>query len=254
MPTSPPSRVWRPLLAFAALLLSAARGWAGPPFLTDDPVPVDHRHWEFYLFGAGDHADLRDYSVAAPAAELNYGAFPETQLHVVAPLTTAGADGAPTETGYGDTELGVKYRFVHETARRPQAGVFPMAELPTGNSSLGLGNGRAWFRLPVWMQKSRGPWTSYWGGGAVLNSAPGRRDYPFGGWLLQRDLSGKLTLGGEVFAQGADAADDRGYAVLNFGGYYNFTPDVSLLFSAGHSVAGDNHAIWYLAFYSTWGP
>jgi len=26
--------------------------WAGPPFQTDDPEPVDFRHYEFYVFGA----------------------------------------------------------------------------------------------------------------------------------------------------------------------------------------------------------
>lgn len=34
-----------------------------------------------------------------------------------------------------------KYRFVEETKTRPQIGVFPMFELPTGNSARGLGNG-----------------------------------------------------------------------------------------------------------------
>jgi len=28
--------------------------WAGPPFQTDDPQPVDFRHYEFYVFGNTD--------------------------------------------------------------------------------------------------------------------------------------------------------------------------------------------------------
>jgi hypothetical protein len=115
-----------------------------------------------------------------------------------------------------------------------------------------LGNGRAWFRLPLWLQKSFGPWTTYGGGGAVLNPAPGQRDYPFGGWLLQRDFGPHLTLGGEVFAQGRDTDDDHGFAALNFGGSYNINEHFSLLFSAGHSVADDRHMLWYFGFYSTW--
>ena len=34
------------MLAAALNLLVAARLWAGPPFLTDDPEPVDYQHWE----------------------------------------------------------------------------------------------------------------------------------------------------------------------------------------------------------------
>jgi hypothetical protein len=164
-----------------------------------------------------------------------------------------GAAGAPTEAGLGDMELGVKYRFVHETDQWPQMGIFPMAELPTGDASRGLGNGRTWFRLPLWLQKSWGPWTTYGGGGAALNSAPGQRNYPFGGWLAQRDFGPHLTLGGEVFGQGQDTDSDHGFAALNFGGSYNFSEHFSLLFSAGHSVTGDNHLLWYFGLYWTWG-
>lgn len=241
-------------LAAGFNLIAATYSVAGPPFLTDDPVPVDYQHWEFYVFGNGDHTGAGNYSINGPAAEVNYGVLQDTQLHLVLPMTTVGTDGAPTETGLGDMELGVKYRFVHETDRWPQIGVFPMAELPTGNPDRGLGNGQVWFRLPLWIQKSWGPWTTYGGGGVALNSAPGQRDYPFGGWLLQRDFGSHLTLGGELFAQGQDADDDRAYAALNFGGYYNFTEHFSLLFSAGHSVAGDNHFLWYFGLYWTWGP
>ena len=235
-------------------LFFIAHSFAGPPFLTDDPEPVDYQHWEFYLFGNGDHAGINDYTITGPAVELNYGVLPDTQLHLILPMTTVGADGTPTEIGLGDTEFGIKYRFLHETDYLPQIGIFPMAELPTGDADRGLGNGRTWFRLPLWLQKSFGPWTTYGGGGAVLNSAPGQRNYPFGGWLVQRDFGPHLTLGGELWAQGQDTDNDRGYAALNLGGYYNFTEHFSLLFSAGHSVAGDSHLLWYFGLYWTWGP
>ncbi len=241
------------LLAVCLNLVPAARTIAGPPFLTDDPEPVDYQHWEFYLFANGDHA-RGGSAINGPAAELNYGVLPDTQLHLVVPVLTISPDDGPSATGLGDTEFGIKYRFVHETDWRPQIGIFPMAELPTGDSDRGLGNGRTWFRLPLWLQKSFGPWTTYGGGGAALNSAPGQRNYPFGGWLVQRDFCPHLTLGGELFAQGKDADDDKGFATLNLGGSYNFNEHFSLLFSAGHTIAGDRHTFWYFGFYWTWGP
>jgi hypothetical protein len=239
------------LLTAGLIALSLARTFAGPPFLTDDPQPVDYKSWEAYLFAIGDHGK-DGYTINAPAMEANYGAFPDTQLHVALAMTTVGGGGAPTVSGLGDLELGVKYRFVHETNGWPQIAVFPMVELPTGDASRGLGNGRAWFRLPLWIQKSFGPWTTYGGGGAVINPAPGQRDYPFGGWMVQRAFGERLSLGGEIFAQGAAADGDKGFAALNFGGSYNLNEHFSLLFSAGRSVAGDRHTLWYFGFYSTW--
>ena len=94
-------------LAAGLSLILATQTFAGPPFLTDDPEPVDYQHWEFYVFGNGDHTSLDHYAINGPAVELNYGVLPDTQLHLVLPMTTVGADGGPTEAGLGDMELGV---------------------------------------------------------------------------------------------------------------------------------------------------
>ncbi len=147
-------------------------------------------------------------------------------------------------------------------------------ELPTGDQSRGLGNGRTWVKVPIWLQKSFGPWTTYGGGGYAYNPAPGQRNYGYGGLLIQRTLSPRLTLGGEGFFQGAQVdnpqleaagsagtsssglqvAGARSSALWNFGGSYNFTPDFSLLFTAGHSFQGDGNVVAYLGLYRTWGP
>jgi hypothetical protein len=37
------------VLALAALLAASSEVTAGPPYLADDPEPVEYRHWEFYL-------------------------------------------------------------------------------------------------------------------------------------------------------------------------------------------------------------
>jgi hypothetical protein len=240
------------LALFFAFAL-CGRLFAGPPFLTDDPVPVDYQHWEFYLFAIGDRTSSTD-AISGPAFELNYGVAPNVQLHLLGQVANVSAPGQSWTSGLGDTELGIKYRFVQETDTRPQISVFPAVELPTGSASRGLGNGRAWYRLPVWLQKSYGPWTTFGGGGVALNSAPGQRNYGFGGWEMQRDFGPHFTLGAEIFCQGADTDSDRGFTAANIGGYLNFTKNISLLVSTGRSFAGDHHTLWYLALYTTWGP
>ncbi len=246
-----------------AVIGVAKTAMAGPPYLTDDPEPVPLHHWEAYAFMTSDRADGTT-AVTGPAIEINNGVAPNTQLHMVVPETFVSRDGVK-QSGFGDMEAGVKYRFLSETKNRPEAGVFPLAEMATGDSAKGLGNGRTWAKFPLWIQKSWGPWTSYGGGGYAYNPAEGQRDYWYSGALLQRTVSARLTLGGELFWQGAQAnapspaaanetAGARSSSLWNVGGSYNFTPDFSLLFTVGHSFQGDGNAVMYLGLYRTWGP
>ena len=114
-----------------------------------------------------------------------------------------------TTYGYGDTELGAKYRFIQETNWIPQVGTFPLIELPTGNDERSLGTGKTQLFLPLWLQKSWGPWTTYGGGGYWFNPGEGNKDWVYTGWLLQRDLSKWVTFGGEIFYRTADKTDGR---------------------------------------------
>ncbi len=234
------------LLALGLNLLLTTRALAGPPFLTDDPEPTDYQHWENYLYATGNHQGGA-YTLSGPAVGINYGVLPDTQLSASTGLTSVGGGGQPAASGLGDTQLSVKYRFLHETNGWLDAAIFPAVNLPTGDAARGLGNGRAWFQLPLWLQKDFGAWTTYGGGGLALNSAPGQRNYPFGGWLLQRDFSGRFSLGGEVFAQARNSDGDNGFVVLNFGGSCRLNENFSLLASAGHSIAGEEQTIWFFA-------
>jgi hypothetical protein len=240
------------LLVVLATLLTGQLVFAGPPFLTDDPEPVDYRHWEAYIFSTYDRS-VAATGIQGPAVELNVGAAPNLQLHLVVPWAWNQPSGSLMRSGWGDVEAGFKYRFLEENENRPQVGVFPMVELPAGSAERGLGNGRVWFKVPLWIQKSWGPWTTYGGGGWAINHAPAQRSHAFGGWLLQRKLDEKVTLGGEVFAQGADGDGGRGFAIANIGGIINLNPGLSLLFSAGHTVQGERHSVAYLGLYYTWG-
>ena len=227
---------------------------AGSPFLTDDPEPVDYRHHEVYLFSTVDKT--RDSNtIQGPAVEYNYGLVPNLQVHIMAPFEYFGPpNGDFNHYGFGDMEIGAKYRFKRETSLSPEMAIYPAIELSTGDTDQGLGNGRTWYRLPLWLQKSWGLWTIDGGGGYAFNNSPGMRNFGFGGLLLQRELGEHLSLGGEIFAQEAGNVDQRGYTLFNLGGVYNFTSDLSLLFSVGHTFTGQENAVAYLGLYWIWGP
>lgn len=224
--------------------------FAGPPFFTDDPEPVDYKHWEVYLAGVYSH-ERHGKSGAAPIVEVNYGPWPDFHLHFIAPGIFSKEDGGSAAYGYGDTELGLKYRPIHESDSCPQIGTFPIVELPTGDQDRGFGNGKAQVFFPLWLQKSWGPWTSYGGGGYWYNPGKGNKNWVFTGWELQRDMSEHLTLGGEIFFRTADEVDAENSVGFNLGGIYNFDDGHHLLFSVGRDIRGPDIFTGYVGFQRT---
>ncbi|MEO7198665.1 MAG: hypothetical protein ABIY56_00435 [Dokdonella sp.] len=242
----------RSFITVCTLLAGASPCIAGPPFLTDDPTPVDFGHNEFYVFGTLDRA-FGSSAIASPAIEYNRGILPRTQFHIVVPLAWNVPAQGGTASGIGDVELGIKYRFLDSTDDSLQLGMFPIAEFATGSARRGLGNGRTWYRFPLWIQKSVGAWTFNGGAGVIINPAAGMKNATSGGLLAQYTFSPRWTLGAEVFRQNELAVDQPSYTVFNAGGYLNFSQKFSLLFSAGASVAGARHTVGYLGLYWTWG-
>jgi hypothetical protein len=249
------------------ILLAGARLFAqGPPYQTDDPVPVDLHHYEFYIFGSADGTPA-EMDAVGPAFEFNWGAIPRVQLHAILPwgvvapsnnpVYLPGGTG-PTNFGLIDMELGAKIAFIKETRHFPQIGSFTMFEMPTGNYTNGLGVGRVWYKLPIWFQKNEGKWLFDGGGGYQVVPQTSYRDFPYTGWLVKRELSQQWELGAELFAHGREgfaAAQTGQSAMIDVGGYYHFkhSTNEQILFCYGHSVAGQTENYAYLGMYWTWG-
>jgi hypothetical protein len=223
--------------------------FAGPPFRTDDPQPVDFHHWEFYLASQQQYIKTES-DATCPHIEVNYGIVSNVQLHLVAPVGYVHtADG--THFGYSDTELGVKYRFAEETEKSPQIGVFPLIEIPTGNKNDQLGTGTVRVFVPVWIQKSWGQLTTYGGGGYWYNPGDGQKNWGFAGWELQYDFSEFITIGGELFYQTADSRNSEATGGFNVGGFINLDDSHHILFSLGHDLTGTMTTTAYVGFLFT---
>ena len=255
--TTPIKSVCRPLVwaICAVCAFAVAPANAGPPFITDDPEPVDLGHWEVYGFSAATHI-AGDIGGTLGGVEVNYGAAPNLQLHMIAPLSFDDPKGSSFRTGIGDVELGVKYRFITPGKNDwwPQVGIFPLIELPTGDAGRGLGAGQTRAFLPVWVQKDFGKWTTYGGGGYWINPGAGNQNYWFAGWLLQQQVTDKLAIGGELFHQTAAKIDGKESSGFNIGGVYDFNDHYHLLFSAGRGLqnaAATNDVSYYLAIQHT---
>ncbi len=209
--------------------------WAGPPFETDDPEPTDYQHWEIYLGATAQQFLGQGWSGTVPFLSINYGGFTDTQLS----LTTQAAfssSGGVDYYGYGDILTGVKYRFIHESDEIPQAAIFPQINIPTGDVSKGLGAGVAQYLLPLWMQKSWGPWTTFGGAGYWINPGTGNKNWLFAGWELQRDFGKNMTMGGEIFYHDASTTIQSNGAGFNVGGMIHLDELNHIVFSLGRDL------------------
>ena len=114
-------------------------------------------------------------------------------------MTLFAPAGGASSYGYGDTELGVKYRFIHEGDWLPEIGTFPLLEVPSGSHARNLGSGHLQTLLPLWLQKNERRWTAYGGGGYRINPGAGNRNWWFNGIVVQCQVLRNLTPGVELF-------------------------------------------------------
>lgn len=253
------------------VLLSGTAVWsnacfAGPPFFTDDPVPVDLGHWEINNYSSGTFAN-GTFAGVLPGVDANYGAIQNVQLHLLVPFALAQSSGQSTEWGLGDVEIGAKYRFLPADEKDwwPQVAFYPFLDFPTGNADRGLGTGATHLFLPIWLQKDFGKWSTYGGGGYWINPGPGNWNFWYAGWVVQYQLTDTLTLGGEVFHLTSFSTGEPGSVGFplgskdttgfNFGGVYDLNKTYHILFSFGRglqNVSASNLFSYYLALRLTY--
>lgn len=237
----------------AVLLLAALPAWAGPPFVTDDPEPVDYKHYETYL--AWEQTGNASGHSGTTLLEVNYGAAPDLQVSATLPYAFNTPSGQVRQQGVGDAVFGVKYRFQQETDKLPMMAVYPVVVAATGDSARGLGNGGTQIFLPIWLQKSWGAWHSYGGGGYWLSRAKGAGSHWYFGWALLNDVTENLTLGGEAYHATDQRPFDNAANGYSLGAIYKLDEHNRLLASAGRSVveiSSQSAYTLYAAYSLTW--
>jgi len=205
----------------------------GPPFITDDPEPVEFMHWEFYISSI-NQLQPGNLSGTLPHFEINYGVVKNVQIHLLLPFNYSFTTHQKIQYGYAYTEIGVKYRFIKENNFFPQIGTFPIIEVPTIRNKT-FSNNKPQIYFPIWIQKSWNKFTTYGGGGYWINPGKDNKNWIYTGWLLQYDFSKIITLGGELFYHSAASIEDANFIGFNLGGYLNFSDKFHIIYSAGHN-------------------
>lgn len=240
--------ITRIIVSISFLLLSGASVTAQQPFVTDDAdtTPKGKFHFEFSNeFDWLQRDAFPNLRQNTADFELDYGLFERFEIGIETPLLTifnAAGTSQKSVTGFGDTNVSLKYNFLREreNSRMPAMAVGVNLELPTGNKKRQLGSGLADFYINGILQKSLTAKTKLRVNGGVLfsgNETTGavgirtRGTVLTAGGSLVKQFSPKLQLGVEVTtALAKNLQLGKGQLQTMFGGNYQFHPKASFDF------------------------
>jgi hypothetical protein len=193
---------------------------------------------------------------AVPTLDLGYSVTPDLYLHLYQPYAFDRVSGGKTNFGPGDTEIGVRYRFIQpdDNGWRPGVVFYPLVDFPTGDVDKTLGTGRTHFFLPLWFGKQLGVYTLYGGGGYWISGGHGYKDWLFTDAGVQRRMTDNLRLGFDVFHATSSKTGLKETTGFNIGGAYDLTVSHHVLFSVGRglqNVDETNKLSAYLAYQFT---
>jgi hypothetical protein len=232
-------------LAVACVCATPA-AYAGPPYVTDDPVPTERGHYEIYVFSAG--ATSRDGTDGAAGVDFNYGAATDLQLTAVVPFAWNAPDDGNTQRDLGNIELAAKYRFLHQDDIGVDVAFFPRVFLPAGSNA--VGSSHIQLLLPIWIGRDTDAWSTFGGGGCVIDRGNDARDFCLWGLAATFQILPNLQIGAEVYHQTADVKGGRASTNIGLGATYDLSEHWHLMASAGPTVensAATTDANWYVA-------
>jgi hypothetical protein len=226
-------------ILLVVIFLSASHAYAQIPFYTDDADTTEKGKFHFEFFN--EHDWLQKSSLPGKAQNttnftLNYGLTNRIELGINAPIlkiSNTRQSLLGRQSGFGDTQLGVKVRLRDERkgSRLPAVSVVFYVELPTGSTRKQTGSGLVDYWLYGVLQKSLTKRTKARLNGGILfagNSSTGligiegtRGQVFTANGSLVRDFTPKLQLGAELFGGVTNNFNlTRGQLEAQLGGSY----------------------------------
>lgn len=239
-------------VSVATLALMSARALAGPPYVTDDPIPTDEGHYEIYAFTAG--TETGDGTSGQAGIDFNYGGAENLQLTMVVPFAYDSPDRGSGVTGFGNIELAAKYKILRQDSFGIDVAVFPRVFLPT-STNVALGEKHPSYFLPLYVQKDFAEWGAFGGVGCTINRGGDSQDFCRMGLVVTRRVTPELQLGFEVYHQTPDQKGGRQATGVGLGAIYDVSEHYHLMASAGPGIqnaSATNQANWYVALLFTY--
>lgn len=220
------------LVCMGVLVMGTLPVIAGPPYMTDDPEPTDTGHFEIYAFTQGMTA--QGDTSGQSGIDFNYGGAPNLQLTATVPVNYDVPSGGAAVGGFGNVELGAKYRFLTQQNFGLDVAVFPRVFLPSASAN--VGDQHASFLLPVWLEKDWGKWSAFGGGGCELNRGGESKNFCQAGLVVTNQIRTDLQVGVELFHQTADTIGGQDTTSIGTGVRYDLNDHFHLLGYLGRGI------------------
>ncbi len=203
--------------------------------ITDDPDTPGPGYWEINIASVIERSQ-RERRYEAPALDINYGVGKRIQLKFEIPWVSSGAPGQPLQSAAGNSNSGVKWRFLGQEGKTIAWSIYPQLEFNTGHTALNKGfvEEGPRFLMPTELTLQVGR--------LEINTEVGREFVKHGdnGWLAGALMEFEFSRASEALAEWH--ADRNGAApieqILNFGGRQTLTRQLTLLLAAGSAVSG----------------
>lgn len=221
-------------LCFFFLIIVAGPAFAGPPLLTDDPDTPGDKHWEINIAFTLDKTNT-DAMFETPLLDINYGVGNNIQLKCEVPLLIQHEQGIGTQSGLGNSLVGVKWRFLDEEKFGVNISTYPQLELnpPTPSTDRGLVDKGTNLLLPIEVSKKFGP---FWVDGELGYTIRQYSDNDwFYGFIASYEIRENLTIMGEIHG-GVTKEFISEVTLFNIGTQWDFSKKFGLLASAGRSL------------------
>jgi hypothetical protein len=220
--------------ALAALTSFIVHAQGGPPMITDDPGTPGDGHWEINIATLTTRSAGGD-SYQLPLIDVNYGWGDRIQLKYEVPWVLDRNMGN-SPAGFGNSLLGVKWRFYDAGPSGWQISTYPQVEFnypASASPRRGLADGGTSYLLPAEFVRSYENFD--------LNFEFGRWIRPAAfadGWIAGAVIGHEVHKGFEVIAElhVDTAAGSRRETIVNFGSRWDFSDRYTLLISAGRDV------------------
>ncbi len=128
------------------LLLSISSTFAARPLATEDAWTIEKGTFQLEAGVDAARQDNHDRETTASLV-LGYGLLQRMDVGVGSAYCFVHPKDRENESGFGDTEIKLKYRPLDEKDWRPAIAVLGNVKLPTASQSKGLGTGRTDFSL-----------------------------------------------------------------------------------------------------------
>jgi hypothetical protein len=216
-------------ISVSAMRDASAEG--GPPLLTDDPGTPGDGNWEINLSWTSErNSDSTQH--ALPLADINYGAGERVQLNFQIPWLVESGSG---NNGFGDAQVGVKWRFFDQGEHGWQLGTYPQINfIPPGLHHAISAESGVSYLLPIEIQRDFGGFDA---GFEIGRRFAASRDD--NGWIAGIDVGRKVSKQLELMAELHDETADAQSAhelVLNVGARATFSERGMLLVSLGSDI------------------